>query len=132
MSVNDVMIDRMEGMLSEFLGAANRTQCFDHIINLVAKTVTKCFDSPMKKAREDISDTEKVLLALAGDADWEESYMEGLQYDTTEEDDLEGWLNEEDFLSEGEYKILKRDTLPIRAVLAKVQRLAHDTCCIDR
>jgi hypothetical protein len=125
-SVNDTMIDKMEEMMEEFPGAASRTRCFDHILNLVAKTVIKCFDSPRKKAGEDIGNAEKELLELAGDADWEESYMEGLEKEGldkegTEEDNLEGWLNEEEFLSRDEYKTLKHDTLPIRAVLTKVQ-----------
>ena len=122
-SVNDKMIEKMAETLTEFPGDANRTRCFDHIINLVAKTMTKCFDSPTKRGREDTSDdAEKKMLKLEGDADWEEEYMESMEKgEELEDDDIEGWLDEEAFLSEDERKTLKRDMLPVRMVLAKVQ-----------
>jgi hypothetical protein len=41
--------------LDDFPGSANRTWCFDHIINLVAKTITTVFDVPKTKAGEDLA-----------------------------------------------------------------------------
>ena len=41
---NDTMIDKLAKLLEEFPGAANRTRCFTHILNLVAKSIMKQFD----------------------------------------------------------------------------------------
>jgi hypothetical protein len=41
-----------------------------------------------------------------------------------EDDDIDGWLDEEALLSEEEQKDMKRDLLPIRTVLVKVQCLS--------
>jgi hypothetical protein len=105
-SVNEMMIDKMETKLDNFPGSAHRTRCFDHIINLVAKMITKAFDVPKKRAGEDLNDGDKELRDLAGDADWEEMYMKDLERvegaEEAEEDDINGWMDEEVFLSEEE------------------------------
>jgi hypothetical protein len=44
LSANDAMIDHLAELLSTFPGAANRTWCFTHICNLVAKYIMKQFD----------------------------------------------------------------------------------------
>jgi hypothetical protein len=115
----------MEKMLDDFPGSANRTWCFDHIVNLVARTITKAFDVPKKKAGEDLEDGDRELLDLAGDADWEESYMKDLEraegVEDEEDDDIEGWLDEEALLSKEERKDVNRDMLPVWTVLVKVQ-----------
>jgi hypothetical protein len=38
-SNNDTMIDALSDLLTVFLGASNQTRCFDHIVNLIAKSV---------------------------------------------------------------------------------------------
>jgi hypothetical protein len=94
----------MEMMLDDFPGSANRTRCFNHIINLVAKTITKAFDVPKKKAGENLGDGDKELLDLAGPAaNWEESYVKELEcvegVEEEEDNNIDGWLDEEAFLS---------------------------------
>jgi hypothetical protein len=119
------MTDKLEKALDDFPGSANRMRCFDHIINLVAKTITKAFDVPKKKADDDLEDGDRELLDLARDANWEESYMKDLEcaegVEDNKDDDIEGWLDEETLLSEEERKDVKRDLLPVRTVLVKVQ-----------
>ncbi|KAF8869379.1 hypothetical protein BD779DRAFT_1457603, partial [Infundibulicybe gibba] len=46
---NNSMIDELAFTLPDF-SAANRTQCFLHIVNLVRKSLTKQFDIPKKQA----------------------------------------------------------------------------------
>ncbi|KAF8867747.1 hypothetical protein BD779DRAFT_1416233, partial [Infundibulicybe gibba] len=41
---NDTMIDELAKLISAFPGAANRTRCFTHILNLTAKSVLRQFD----------------------------------------------------------------------------------------
>ncbi|TFK81275.1 hypothetical protein K466DRAFT_448761, partial [Polyporus arcularius HHB13444] len=43
-SNNDTMIDNMEFDLTDFEGMSYRLRCFDHVVNLVAKTFTRLFD----------------------------------------------------------------------------------------
>ncbi|KAF8870859.1 hypothetical protein BD779DRAFT_1399992, partial [Infundibulicybe gibba] len=41
---NDTMVDGLAELIDAFPGAANRTRCFTHILNLVAKAVLSQFD----------------------------------------------------------------------------------------
>ncbi|TFK78991.1 hypothetical protein K466DRAFT_469637, partial [Polyporus arcularius HHB13444] len=43
-SPNDTMIDELTKLLPDFAGQDNRARCFDHIVNLCAKSVLKPFD----------------------------------------------------------------------------------------
>ncbi len=43
------MIDHLSVLLNKYPGAANRTRCFTHILNLVAKCIMKQFDTPKNK-----------------------------------------------------------------------------------
>ena len=43
-SPNDVMVDRLEDLIPSFGGAANRVHCFDHVMNLVTKSLLAPFD----------------------------------------------------------------------------------------
>ena len=47
------MIDHLSTILDNFPGSANRTRCFTHILNLVAKCIMKQFDTLRKKNRAD-------------------------------------------------------------------------------
>jgi hypothetical protein len=39
------MINELENLIEEFGGSATRTRCFDHVINLVAKSTIEQFDA---------------------------------------------------------------------------------------
>ncbi|KAG1871907.1 hypothetical protein C8R48DRAFT_556663, partial [Suillus tomentosus] len=43
-SNNDTMVNELSDLLEDFPGETNRTQCFLHIVNLVAKTLIRQFD----------------------------------------------------------------------------------------
>ncbi len=47
---NDVMMEHLRDDLpAGFAGPPGRARCFDHIVNLVAKSLLKLFDDPKKK-----------------------------------------------------------------------------------
>jgi hypothetical protein len=105
-SVNDVMIDKMEYLLTDFPGATNRTQCFAHILNLVVKTIMKCFDVA-KETGSNANDSDD------DEFDVNESYVKDFMKDLETnkdmedmEDNNEGWVNEEEFLDPDELKVL--------------------------
>jgi hypothetical protein len=120
-SINDVMIDKLEEFLTDFPGATNRTRCFAHILNLVVKTIMKCFDVAKDTgSNADDSDNEEF--------DVNESYMKDFMKDleTGEnmedmEDNNEGWVNEEEFLDPEELKELKVSIMLIQGLLVKVR-----------
>jgi hypothetical protein len=120
-SVNDSMVDRMGEELEDFAGEVARTRCFDHILSLGAKTVTKLFDLPKTKAGDTRSTEEQELMDLAGDIDLEETYMQQLEGDDAGADDIEGWIDEESFLSKEEAASLNEAILPVRRVIVKVR-----------
>jgi hypothetical protein len=73
-SNNDTMVTTLGDLLVAFPGDTNRTQCFDHIINLIAKSIIKQFDVS-KTAQKDSLDHDKkcqVLMVLAEDLEEEE------------------------------------------------------------
>jgi hypothetical protein len=38
-SNNDTMVKALKDLLEVFLGESNQTQCFDHIVNPIAKSI---------------------------------------------------------------------------------------------
>ena len=72
---NDTMVDELSNLLDDFPGAPNRTWCFMHILNLVAKSISKQFDLPKAKADEVLDDAAQALADLAGDIEVEEELM---------------------------------------------------------
>ena len=125
-SNNDTMVEKMDGLLTTFL-AVNRTRCFNHILNLVAKSLLKQFDvHRTDKEASDLDDDERSLLGLAGDID-EELTME--QEDDSEdggieEDDLEDWVDEIAALTPEERKDLEALIHPVKCTLVKLRKLA--------
>ena len=66
------MIEELADLLDDFPGEANRTRCFMHILNLVAKSIIKQFDVPKASADEVLDDAAKELATLAVDPDIKE------------------------------------------------------------
>jgi hypothetical protein len=117
------MITEIAGdLLPDFL-QVNRTRCFLHIINLVAKTLLKQFDVPKKDADKVLDEAERALRELAQDIDLEEMMTRinnaGDGSDGDEDDDIEGWVDEMELLSNDEREDLSEKIGPVRLVLAK-------------
>jgi hypothetical protein len=129
------MIDELCTLLEAFPGAENRTRCFAHIINLIAKTVIQQFDVPKAREGEIVDEALKELRALAGDIDIEELLMkasaakdEDDDDDDDDDDNEEGWVDERGEMSEFEAEELAVDVQPVRTMLVKVS-LGRLSCC---
>ncbi|KAF8801350.1 hypothetical protein BYT27DRAFT_7115212, partial [Phlegmacium glaucopus] len=95
---NDTMVQELADLLDDFPGPANRTRCFTHILNLVAKSIIKQFDIPKAQADTVLDDVSKELTALAVDLDLEEQIsregpLEEGDDDKAEDDNVEGWMD---------------------------------------
>lgn len=108
------MIDHLATMLDNYPGSANRTRCFTHILNLVAKCIMKQFDTPKKKKKAD-SDAGEV----DEDADDLAAAFDELEEEL--EDENGGWEYDmcADMTSE-DVENLEENVKPVRRVLSKV------------
>lgn len=148
------MTTEMENILPEFW-SVNRTRCFTHILNLIAKSMLKLFDvqKPKRKAanvdesmseeeREraqqeaderalaELDDEERDLLALAQDIDDEERTTRqenDADDEIQDEDDNDGWVDEVEEMTEEERRKLKNEIRPVSRVLVKVEQATNST-----
>jgi hypothetical protein len=127
------MIAELAKLLPKF-SEVNHTQCFLHIVNLVAKLIIKQFDVPQKREDEHLDAAEQDLHNLAGDIGLEEqeSVEEMTQYQIAvnidsetkndeEEDNIDGWVDKMTLLSCAEHEQVQEDIRPVKLVLIKVR-----------
>jgi hypothetical protein len=112
------MIDALAEQVVTFPGAANRTRCFTHILNLVVKVVLCQFDIPKSKADKVLNVASWALVDLAGDIEIEEAAMD--KQDDDDDDDEEGWVDPRDGMSQKAQDELDSTVRPVRLVLVKV------------
>lgn len=127
-SSNDAMIYALAELVVAFPGAANRTRCFTHILNLVVKVILRQFDLPKAKADEALDVASQVLVDLAGDIEMEEAAMD--QRDDEDDDDdggEEGWIDPYDGMSQEDRNELEWAVRPVRLVLVKVSSNSDQT-----
>ena len=95
-SNNDTMIEALKDCLEIFPGESNHTRCFDHIVNLVAKSIIQQFDVPKAKGNESFDDVLRELMVLAEDLDKEELAAREGEHSESEgdEDNTDGWVDE--------------------------------------
>jgi hypothetical protein len=129
----DTLCEHLEDHLPAF-SSVNRTRCFAHILNLVAKSLLKQFDVKKKKKHGEadgnddrdlqVSDEEHELLDLADGVNNEELTMAQENdiddEDEVEEDDEDGWVDELEALTEEERNNLKAILRPVSKMLIKV------------
>jgi hypothetical protein len=122
------MVKELEKLVANFPGPANQTRCFLHIINLVVKSILQQFDIPKSKKTSDGDDSDEdegteELLKLAGEIDVEEEITEGTGDvgDAIEDDNVEGWVDELDKMTEEELGDLSKSVQPVRLLLTKVR-----------
>ncbi|TFY76101.1 hypothetical protein EWM64_g7913 [Hericium alpestre] len=123
------MIQELEHLLPEFPGETNHTRCFAHIVNLVAKSLLKQFDTKKGGAGAD-SGAEAELDALAEDIDIEDMQTRLENTAVAAEgdeviDEEEGWVNEVAELTADEKKELEKSILPVRLVLVKLRKVSY-------
>jgi len=114
------MIDALGELIVAFPGAANRTRCFTHILNLVVKVILRQFDVPKAKAGEVLDVASQALVDLAGDIEMEEAAMDEGGNDEDADDGDEGWFDPHDGMSEEDREELELSVRPVRLVLVKV------------
>ena len=111
------MIDQLALLLEAFPGSENRTRCFNHILNLVAKCILRQFDLPKGDDGGGLDDAAKALAALASEID-ESDLGDGAG--DGEADNEEGMINARAGMTEEEIAELEASMQPVRMVLAKV------------
>jgi len=111
------MIAELARCLPDFPGPANQTRCFAHIINLVARSLLRQFETTPKKT----NDASDGLEGLDLDAGEEELTRSGPDVEAGFDDDnIEGWIDEVALLGEEERDELKAAVQPVQVVLVKV------------
>ena len=117
------MIDELEELIDAFPGAANRTRCFNHILNLVGRSTVKIFDVPKAKIGEILSEAERQLQELADGIDLEDAIMRANEELEDEgegdQNETEGWIDERLRLSEADRAELDESIEPVRRVIVK-------------
>lgn len=121
------MIEELDILIDDFSGPANQTRCVLHILNLVVKSIIRQFDLPTSKKTsdndEDVGEATKELLKLAAEIELEEQETRsrsGDENDAVEDDNVEGWIDEREEMTEGELRRLAKSVQPIRLLLSKV------------
>jgi hypothetical protein len=114
------MIDALADLVIAFPGAANRTRCFAHILNLVVKVILRQFDVPKSKANEELDLASRALAELAGDIEMEGKVMDESVDDDDDDDKEVGWVDPRDGMSQDDQDDLDLSVRPLRLVLVKV------------
>jgi hypothetical protein len=123
-SNNDTMIHELDNSLTEF-SSLNRTRCFAHILNLVAKALLKQFDVKTED-KNALTDDERSLLEMAVDIETEELTTEQEQDgEIGDDDDDDGWVDEVAALTPDERVDLENSIRPVKRTLVKVRMLCH-------
>jgi hypothetical protein len=104
------MIEELANLLDNFPGTANQTCCFTHILNLVVKSILAQFELPKGKSK--IAD-EILKLAEGLELEDEISAKESEEGDEDDDDNLEGWIDKREELSECQLEELEARVEPI-------------------
>jgi hypothetical protein len=117
------MINELVDLLSNYPGAANQCRCILHIVNLIAKMLLKQFEVPKKDVDTALNAAEQELLELAAGADMEElvTVVERGLGNNEDVDDMDGWVNKLNLLSDDGNEKLCQSIQPVRLVLVKVR-----------
>jgi hypothetical protein len=117
------MVKELKDLLPNFPGPANQTRCFTHILNLVVKSILRQFDVPKMKVGEVLDEALRELANIAGNIELEEAedrQGNGAENDSEEDDNIEGWIDKRELLTEEEKIELDEAVRPVRLVLTKV------------
>ena len=114
------MIEELANLLNVFPGKANKTHCFLHILNLIAKSIIKQFDLPKAVSDAFLDKATTELLELVGDLDLEEKQSHGKDKDNEEDDNEDGLVDEHELMCEWKREELDASVQPVRLLLTKV------------
>jgi hypothetical protein len=123
-SNNDTMVTELNNLLTTF-SATNRTRCFAHILNLIAKSLLKQFNvKPKAGDTDDLNNDDASLLALAEDMETKELTAAQEKDDgdgeAEEDDQVDDWVDEVEALTPEEHADLEESIRPVKRTLVKV------------
>ena len=117
-SSNDTMTDELAGLIAHFGGDLTRTRCLLHVINLVAKTVTKEFD-----VQDDGEGTDDLTTLAEGIDAGDLQAIEEWEGCGDEIDDVDGWVDEISLLTANEHARLEGKIHLVKVALVKVSEI---------
>ena len=135
------MIEHLATLIKTFPSAANQTQCFMHILNLVSKSVLHQFEAPKLKGHNVLDDAARELATVFNDLEDDDMDLNddmadldgGGNEDSSEgdkdvndgvvDDDDDGLPDERDGMSEEELANLEKSVKPVQLVLTKVHHI---------
>ena len=127
------MITHLATILEAFPGSTNRTRCFAHILNLVAKSIIQQFDTPKKKktaqrqADDDVVAKHDAMARIRDTNDHKEADSE-VEGDTSDADDSttvkeSSEPDRHEGMTAVVIRALEKSTEPVRLVLTRVGQL---------
>jgi hypothetical protein len=134
------MLDELEIKVSDFERHASHTRCFLHTVNLIAKSLLGAFERKkdqkgLELTRCDDSNDESGLAReleelSQGYDDEETDVLSDVENDVLDDDanetvgpkvdNVEGWVDEVDEMTDAEQRQLKRAVRPVQLALMKV------------
>lgn len=119
---NDTMVAALMKLIPGWAGNSNRARCFDHVVNLCARSVLKPFDAEKKKVAGVVSDAEQALQELLEGLEDDEDGVDGVDGAEAdgENDDVDGFVDEGAGLDPFDREQLEDDIFPVKVLLAKV------------
>jgi len=135
-SNNDTMVTELDDLVVGFL-TTHCTQCFAHVLNLIAKSLLKQFDvKPNKSNPGKLSDDDAALFKLAEEIKTEESMtaqeMDDADSGAPKNDEVDGWVDELEALTPEECAKLEESIWPVKQTLVKVRGLQHCIPCANQ
>lgn len=128
---NNTQSNALAGMTNSY-DEVNRVRCFNHTLQLSAKTLLRPFNTALGKAAEDDEDVEDSDALFDEDDESDEDETEegdGLP-DVPDEDDVDDGIDELEGLDEAEREQLIADTEAIRQTVSKVFVPSNNPICL--
>lgn len=117
---NDTMVDALADSIESFPGELNRGRCFDHIINLCAKSVLRAFEATKKDASAILDDAERTLQDLLDGIDLEGGLDLAASEGDGGDDDVDGWRDPLAAKTPEQRAEIGASIYPVQVALAKV------------
>lgn len=111
------MMDELARRPSNSIAPGSRVRCINHVINLVAHTITNQFDAAVKKKKKNSAANDEDDAEEDADEPSEEEQSLPAALDQL---GLEDWVDDLENMSEAELKQFIHDSAPVRKVLVKV------------
>ena len=128
-SSNNTLVDHLKTLVPYFEGKSSCVRCVLHVTNLVAKSMLKLFDASQKGG------------SLAGEIDDEVFDFSGSDgadnvglcgAEEEVDDNVEGWINEAELLTDEERAALDMHIQPLQKLLVKVSALKSEIHTIEK